>query len=155
MKPQCPKLNPKSSISDSYCKKLMQSIVGPIEGGHSGSGRESSTPDARRPTPDGDASIMLEVSNLSVAFKTGPDFVPVTHHIDFNLEAGATLGIVGESGSGKSVTSMAVMGLLPRRSSRVTADRLAFGGRDMLKLSPRDWAGVCAARISPWCSRIR
>ena len=34
-------------------QKLMQSIVGPIEGGHSGGGRESSTPDARRPTPDG------------------------------------------------------------------------------------------------------
>jgi len=85
---------------------------------------------------------MLEVSNLSVAFKSDLGFVSVTHHIDFTLEAGATLGIVGESGSGKSVTSMAVMGLLPQRSSRVTADRLAFDGRDMLKLSPGDWRGL-------------
>ncbi|HKP96395.1 MAG TPA: ABC transporter ATP-binding protein [Fibrobacteria bacterium] len=85
---------------------------------------------------------MLEVSNLSVAFKSGPDFVPVTHHIDFHLEAGATLGIVGESGSGKSVTSMAVMGLLPQRQARVTADRLAFDGRDMLALSAQDWRAL-------------
>ncbi|MDB5047860.1 MAG: Peptide transporter ATP-binding protein [Fibrobacteres bacterium] len=85
---------------------------------------------------------MLEVSNLSVAFKSDQGFVPVTHNIGFSLEAGATLGIVGESGSGKSVTSMAVMGLLPKRSARVTADRLSFAGRDMLKLSAGEWRGL-------------
>ena len=69
---------------------------------------------------------MLEIKNLGVAFRMGRDFVPVTREVDLGLEAGGTLGIVGESGSGKSVTSMAVMGLLPRRGSLVTADRLAF-----------------------------
>ena len=82
---------------------------------------------------------MLDVSNLSVAFKMGEAFVPVTHGVSFNLSAGATLGIVGESGSGKSVSSLAVMGLLPQRSSRVTADRLSFDGRDLLKLGAKDW----------------
>ena len=85
---------------------------------------------------------MLEVSNLSVAFKSGPDFIPVTRHIDFQLQAGATLGLVGESGSGKSVTSLALMGLLPRRGARVTADRLSFEGRDLLKLSPGEWRAL-------------
>ncbi|MDB5105380.1 MAG: oligopeptide/dipeptide transporter, ATPase subunit [Fibrobacteres bacterium] len=85
---------------------------------------------------------MLQVTNLSVAFKNGPDFVPVTKGIDISLEAGATLGIVGESGSGKSVSSLALMGLLPKRSSRVTADRMMFDGRDMLKMSPSEWRGV-------------
>jgi oligopeptide/dipeptide ABC transporter ATP-binding protein len=82
---------------------------------------------------------MLEVSKLSVAFKNGPEYVPVTQNIDITLAAGATLGIVGESGSGKSVTSMALLGLLPQRSAKVTADRLAFGGRDLLKLSQTEW----------------
>ena len=75
--------------------------------------------------------------------------MPVTQEFDFRLEAGGTLGIVGESGSGKSVTSMAVMGLLPKRSARVTADRLAFDGKDLLSLDPARLAGPCGARTSP------
>ena len=85
---------------------------------------------------------MLEIRNLGVAFKMEDEFVPVTKGVDFTLEAGATLGIVGESGSGKSVTSMAIMGLLPQRSARVTADALSFSGKDLLKLSPGEWRGL-------------
>src|SRR4051812_11336090 len=85
---------------------------------------------------------MLEVKNLGVAFRMGEDFVPVTRDVDFHLEAGATLGVVGESGSGKSVTSMAIMGLLPPRSSRVTADTLTFEGRNLLALKPKQWRDV-------------
>src|SRR6185369_5251188 len=79
---------------------------------------------------------MLEVSDLNVAFKGERDFVPVTKGVTFDLAPGATLGIVGESGSGKSVTSLALMGLLPKRSARVTAARLRFGGKDLLDLPP-------------------
>jgi oligopeptide/dipeptide ABC transporter ATP-binding protein len=85
---------------------------------------------------------MLEVSNLSVAFKMDSSFVPVTKGISFSLSSGSTLGIVGESGSGKSVSSLAVMGLLPQRSARVTADRLSFDGKDLLKLKPKEWRGL-------------
>jgi oligopeptide/dipeptide ABC transporter ATP-binding protein len=85
---------------------------------------------------------MLEVKNLSVAFRMGADFVPVTREMDFTLGAGGTLGIVGESGSGKSVTSMAVMGLLPKRQGKVTADRLAFEGRDLLGMKPKEWRAL-------------
>jgi peptide/nickel transport system ATP-binding protein len=69
----------------------------------------------------------------------GSGFGPVTTGIDLSLEPGATLGVVGESGSGKSVTSMAIMGLLPKRSARVTADRLTFNGKDLLTLGAKDW----------------
>ena len=85
---------------------------------------------------------MLEVKNLGVAFRMGDAFVPVTSGVDFTLEPGATLGVVGESGSGKSVTSMAVMGLLPKRSAQVTADRLMFNGQDLLGISPREWRSL-------------
>ncbi len=52
---------------------------------------------------------ILEVKDLSVAF----DRRTVVENVSYTLERGRTLGIVGESGSGKSVSSMALMGLLP------------------------------------------
>jgi oligopeptide/dipeptide ABC transporter ATP-binding protein len=94
---------------------------------------------------------MLEVKNLSVAFRMGNQdskFVPVTAGIEFSLEAGATLGVVGESGSGKSVTSMAVMGLLPKRSAQVTADKLVFNGKNLLTLPPREWQNLRGREIA-------
>ncbi len=56
--------------------------------------------------------------------------------VSFAVERGETLSIVGESGCGKSLTSLAVMNLLPRRARR-TARRLAFDGSDLLKLGER------------------
>ena len=91
---------------------------------------------------------MLEVKNLSVAFKMDDTFVPVTMGIDFNLEPGATLGIVGESGSGKSVTSMALMGLLPNRSARVTADKLQLNGQDLLSLDAKAWRKIRGREVA-------
>lgn len=91
---------------------------------------------------------MLEVKNLGVAFKLGEKFVPVTTGIDFSLQPGATLGIVGESGSGKSVTSMALMGLLPGRSAQVTADRLEFKGQNLLNLDAKAWRKIRGREIA-------
>ncbi|GAA3923893.1 ABC transporter ATP-binding protein [Microbacterium invictum] len=56
---------------------------------------------------------LLEVENLTVTFPTSRGDVDVVKDATFSLEAGETLGIVGESGSGKSMTSLAIMGLLP------------------------------------------
>ena len=57
--------------------------------------------------------IVLDVRNLQVKFKTDQKLVNAVDSIDFQLKRGQTLGIVGESGSGKSITSLAVMGLVP------------------------------------------
>ena len=56
---------------------------------------------------------VLDVRNLQVEFPTDERRVIAVDGIDFTLNRGQTLGIVGESGSGKSVTSLAVMGLVP------------------------------------------
>ncbi len=66
---------------------------------------------------------ILEVRHLSIEFSTKTNLVPAVKDVSFTLAPGETLGIVGESGSGKSVTSLAVMGLLPPKA-RVTGEIL-------------------------------
>lgn len=56
---------------------------------------------------------ILEVKNLSIYFLHEKKYIPAVQNINFGVYKGETLGIVGESGSGKSVTSLAIMGLLP------------------------------------------
>ncbi|HEY9835232.1 MAG TPA: ATP-binding cassette domain-containing protein, partial [Stenomitos sp.] len=66
---------------------------------------------------------ILDVRHLSIEFPTQNKLVPAVQNVSFTLTAGETLGIVGESGSGKSVTSLAVMGLLPP-TAKVTGEIL-------------------------------
>jgi oligopeptide/dipeptide ABC transporter ATP-binding protein len=81
------------------------------------------------PTP------ILQVQDLSVAFVGENGTVPALRGASFDLPAGGCLGIVGESGSGKSVTSLAIMGLLPHPLARVTSGRILFEGEDLLTMS--------------------
>ncbi|MBD0346258.1 MAG: ABC transporter ATP-binding protein [Coleofasciculus sp. Co-bin14] len=66
---------------------------------------------------------ILEVRNLDVKFESEKEIVKAVKDVSFTLALGETLGIVGESGSGKSVTSLAVMGLLPH-TAKVTGEIL-------------------------------
>lgn len=75
---------------------------------------------------------LLEVENLSVDF--GP--FRAVDQLSLSLEVGSVLGVVGESGSGKSVAMLALMGLV-QYPGVVTADRLAFDGKDLLALPAR------------------
>src|SRR3954468_23111832 len=59
---------------------------------------------------------LLEVSDLSTAFKTPRGLARAVNNVSFVLDRGKTLGIVGESGSGKSVLSRSIMGLLPKQN---------------------------------------
>ncbi|GKY89939.1 ABC transporter ATP-binding protein [Sinisalibacter aestuarii] len=79
---------------------------------------------------------LLEVRNLSTRIGASHGTITVGRDISYELNPGETLAIVGESGSGKSVNTMALVGLQPKRAT-VTADKLAFEGRDLLTL-PRD-----------------
>ena len=92
---------------------------------------------------------LLEIRNLSVSFATRSGAFKAVDGVDLSVEPNEVLAIVGESGSGKSVAMLAVMGLLPFTAS-VTADRLAFDGRDLIAMSPagrREIAGKDIAMI--------
>src|SRR3954462_11321462 len=75
-----------------------------------------------------DAMPLLELSNLSVEFPGSPRPVAAVRDVSFSIEKGEVLGLVGESGSGKSVTSLAIMRLLPPQA-RVTG-HIKFEDRD-------------------------
>jgi len=73
----------------------------------------------------------LDVRDLSVRFDTQHGNVQAVDSVSFSIEEGETLGLVGESGSGKSVSSLAVMGLVPSPPGVVTADAMLLGDRDL------------------------
>lgn len=77
---------------------------------------------------------LLEVQDLSIEFSTRRGKLKAVDELSFTLQAGKTLGIVGESGCGKSITSLALMGLLPPNGRR-TAKLMRFDQTDLLSLT--------------------
>ncbi|TQI75686.1 peptide/nickel transport system ATP-binding protein [Bosea sp. AK1] len=86
---------------------------------------------------------VLSVSGLTIAFGS----TTVVHDLGFEIAAGETLAVVGESGSGKSVTSLAIMGLLPERIGRASGS-VKLGDRDLLTLDESEMRGVRGGQIS-------
>jgi len=80
---------------------------------------------------------ILQIKNLTVEFSTRRGALKAVDNLSFSIASGEVLGIVGESGSGKSVTSLAIMGLLPN-NSKVTAEKINFNGNNLLNLSETD-----------------
>ena len=79
-------------------------------------------------------SALLEVRDLTTCFKVdGGEFTAVDG-VSFSVQAGRTLGIVGESGCGKSVTSLSIMGLLPKGQGRIAGGSIKFDGADLVQL---------------------
>ena len=90
--------------------------------------------------------ISLEVTDLTVTFPTDDGDVQAVRGVSYQLRRGESLGIVGESGSGKSVSSLAVMGLLPK-SAKVTGS-IKFQGTELLGSSDRELNKVRGKQIA-------
>lgn len=91
---------------------------------------------------------MLTVQNLSIAFKKEGRFQEVIHNISYELGTNEIMGIVGESGSGKSVSSLALMGLLPPKISKITSGSILFENQELTGLSDKKFRSIRGNQIS-------
>ena len=77
---------------------------------------------------------ILSVRDLVVRFRTEDGVVNAVDGLSFDIDRGETFAVVGESGSGKSVTSLAIMGLVPSPPGRVESGEIVLNGKDLLQL---------------------
>ena len=101
-------------------------------------------PSTSRPHVDPD--VLLEVDNLTVGFPTDDGVVNAVRGVSYQLRRGESLGIVGESGSGKSVTSLAVLGLLPKTAQ--ISGSVKFRGEELLGLTEQEYAKYRGNKIA-------
>lgn len=91
---------------------------------------------------------ILEVKNLHVTFSTYGGTVQAVRGVNFHVNRGETLAIVGESGCGKSVTSNAIMRLIPNPPGRITQGEVLFKGEDLIKISDKEMRSIRGVDIS-------
>lgn len=84
---------------------------------------------------DPEAAPLLDVRNLRVSFPNAHGDVDIVDGVNFTIRPGETMGLVGESGSGKSVTSMAIMGLLPKTA--IVRGTATLEGKNLLDMNTR------------------
>ena len=94
----------------------------------------------------GGASV-LDVTGFTLTFSEKAR-TNLVQDVSFSVERGKTLCIVGESGCGKSVTSLALMGLLPSPPARIVSGGAMFGGRDLFSMSERERADIRGNEIA-------
>jgi len=87
---------------------------------------------------------ILSIQNLSIAFNGNE----VIHNISYHLNPNEILGIVGESGSGKSVSSLAILGLLPKRISKITSGTIVYKGVDITQATPKTFQNIRGHKIA-------
>ncbi len=90
---------------------------------------------------------LLDLRGLTIDFATDDGVVRAVDGLDLALGRGRTLGLVGESGCGKSVTSLAIMGLLPTENATVGGE-IVFEGRDLLAIAPHLMRDLRGARLA-------
>ncbi|HRO47743.1 ABC transporter ATP-binding protein [Agriterribacter sp.] len=96
---------------------------------------------------------LLSIQNLGIGFRQEKKLTPALHNISFSVNRGETVAIVGESGSGKSVTSLAILQLLPVPPAEYTSGSILFSaqgeaGVDLLRLSEKEMQAVRGNQIS-------
>lgn len=87
---------------------------------------------------------LLEIKNLSIAFGKNE----VIHNMSYQLNQNEILGIVGESGSGKSVSSLAILGLLPKNISKITSGSILFENQDLTRLNSKQFQAIRGKKIA-------
>ena len=91
---------------------------------------------------------LLRIRGLNVEFRAGGRWHSVVEDVGFDIAPGETVGLVGESGCGKTVSSLAVMGLIPSANGRITSGEVLFQDRDLLHLDTEELRQVRGEEIS-------
>ncbi|MFJ7919017.1 ABC transporter ATP-binding protein [Lysinibacillus fusiformis] len=96
-----------------------------------------------------DKQVLLEVNQLSIRFhlKNGQE-AKVVDDVNFTIQKGETVALVGESGSGKSITSLAIMRLLPIPPGEITAGTINFNGKNLLAYKNKEMSHIRGNEIS-------
>ena len=92
--------------------------------------------------------IILEVNNLSITFESYQTSNQVLFDVSYQLKKNEILGIVGESGSGKSVSSLAILGLLPKKQAKFNSGEIKYLGDDLLAYSNTDFQSLRGNKIA-------
>jgi peptide/nickel transport system permease protein len=108
--------------------------------------RTTAAPASAQTAPPAGAPL-LAVQHLSVSFPGREQDVRVVDDVTFDVAAGEIVGIVGESGCGKSVTTSAIIGLLPG-SGRIDGGSIWFGGQDLARLGEAGLRRIRGRRIA-------
>lgn len=93
-------------------------------------------------------SPLLTVKDLCVNFETDQGSLNVLDHVSFDIYKGKTLGLVGESGCGKSVTSLAIMKLLPQPAGIISSGDISFNGKSLLSIKQKELQKIRGNRIA-------
>ena len=91
---------------------------------------------------------ILQVEDLSISFISDEIEKEIIHNISFNLYKNEIFGIVGESGSGKSVSTLAILGLLPKRISKITSGSILFKDVDLIHSTTKTFQKIRGNEIS-------
>ena len=91
---------------------------------------------------------LLKIENLEISFQKDKVFAPVIHKISYDLFPNEILGIVGESGSGKSVSSLAIMGLLPKNISKISNGSIVLEGENITHFDTKSFRKIRGNQIA-------
>lgn len=91
---------------------------------------------------------LLEISRLCVSFSTATGVVTPVDGVSLTVARGETVGLVGESGCGKTMTSMAVMGLIPDLGGAITGGSILLEGTELTTLGEKELCAIRGRRIS-------
>jgi oligopeptide/dipeptide ABC transporter ATP-binding protein len=91
---------------------------------------------------------ILEVKNLKIYFDTEAGVVKALENVSYSIYRGEILGVVGETGSGKSISSQAIMGLIPQPPGKILDGQIIFEGEDLLKKTKRELREIRGTKIA-------
>jgi peptide/nickel transport system ATP-binding protein len=94
------------------------------------------------------SDILLNIKHLSIDFKNEKSYKTIIKNISYQVYKNEIVGIVGESGSGKSVSSLAILGLLPKRISKITSGSITFNNQDLTQLNSKQFQTIRGQKIA-------